>query len=43
MWQYLDDQEAADVEARLEDLGDTADGETPRPPRAGTAAPYAVV
>ncbi len=27
MWQYLDDQEASDVEARLEDLGDTADGD----------------
>jgi len=27
MWQYLDDQEASDVEARLDDLGDTADGD----------------
>ena len=27
MWQYLDVQEASDVEARLEDLGDTADGD----------------
>jgi hypothetical protein len=25
MWQYLDDHEASDVEARLGDLGDTAD------------------
>lgn len=27
MWQYLDDQERSDVEARLEQLGDTADAD----------------